>query len=80
MQKVTELDLYYHYGYQGRAMIAGRAPYAMAGDGAGLMGRTVRAGGSLFQVLAISRQISGPIAAGEPIGLEVCPVASTVDA
>jgi hypothetical protein len=69
-QDTLDLDVFYSYGYKGRAMMAVRAPFAMADD-SGLTGRIARIGGEDFEIVAISRQISGPIAAGEPIGIEV---------
>lgn len=65
------LESYYSYGYQGRSMVAARAPFAMSGDAPELVGRTVRIDGALYRVAGVFRQISGPIAKGEPIGLEV---------
>lgn len=65
------LECLYAYGYRGRAMLAVRAPFATTGDAPDLIGRTVLANGALWRALAVSRQISGPIAKGEPIGLEV---------
>lgn len=70
-----DLAFFYAYGHQGRAMVAVRAPFAMQGDGAGLIGRNVRIDGRQFVVRGVGRQISGPIAAGEPMGLEVEPAA-----
>ena len=70
-----ELDAFYAYGYRGRAMFAVRAPFAMAADGRALVGRIVRIQGARYEVRAIARQTSGPIAPGEPIGVEVCAVA-----
>lgn len=65
------LESYYAYGYQGRSMVAARAPFAMSGEAAELVGRTVRIDGALYRVAGVFRQISGPIAKGEPVGLEV---------
>lgn len=65
------LEAFYAYGYQGRSMIAARAPFAMSGDAPELVGRTVGIDGALYRVAGVFRQISGPIAQGEPIGLEV---------
>ena len=70
-----ELEAFYAYGYRGRAMFAVRAPFTMDAEGRGLVGRIVRIHGAHYEVRAIARQISGPIAAGEPIGVEVCAVA-----
>ena len=52
-------------------MYAVRAPFAMPGTGEGLVGRLAGIEGRLYRVLSILRQIGGPIAAGEPIGIEV---------
>ena len=68
-----ELELYYSYGYRGKAMIAVRAPAATTGDAPDLIGRIARIDGQRLEIVAVSRQISGPIAKGEPIGLEVRP-------
>ena len=65
------LESYYSYGYQGRSMVAARAPFAMSGDAPELVGRIARIDGALYRVAGVFRQISGPIAKGEPIGLEV---------
>ena len=73
-----DLDIFYPYGFQGREMFAARAPHAMSAKAEGLMGRMLRVGGKLYTIRAVHRQISGPIAAQEPIGLEVekCPSGS----
>ncbi len=68
-----DLDIFYPYGFQGREMIAVRAPHAMSEKAAGLVGRTLRMEGALYIILGVHRQISGPIAAQEPVGLEVRP-------
>lgn len=68
-----ELDMFYAYGYQGRVMFAVRAPFAMSGKAEGLVGRTIRLQGRLYVVVAVRRQITGDIAAGEPVGVEVRP-------
>ena len=65
------LETFYAYGYRGRSMIAARAPFAMSGEARELVGRIARIDGALYQVVGVWRQISGPIARGEPIGLEV---------
>ena len=54
-------------------MYAVRAPFAMPGTGEGLLGRVAAIEGKPYRVLSILRQIDGPIAAGEPIGVEVSP-------
>jgi hypothetical protein len=74
VQDIIDLEFFYSYGYQGRTMMAVRAPFATTGDGAGLIGRIVRIGGVCFEARSIGRQISGPIAVGEPIGVEVRPI------
>lgn len=65
------LECFYEYGYRGRIMLAVRSPFATSNEAPELMGRTVQANGALWLALAVSRQISGPIALGEPIGLVV---------
>mgnify|MGYP000887922821 FL=1 len=70
------LECYYAYGYRGRAMMAVRAPFAMSGDAPELVGQTVSIGGAPYRVVGVWRQISGPIAKGEPIGVEVSVAAS----
>lgn len=67
------LFAFYAYGYRGRPMYAVRAPFAMPGTGEGLVGRVAGIEGKLYRVHSILRQIDGPIAAGEPIGVEVSP-------
>lgn len=57
-------------------MLAIRAPFAMGSAGAELIGQAIEANGRRYVVLAIARQISGPIAKGEPIGVEVRDAAS----
>jgi hypothetical protein len=68
------IDLYcfYAYGYGGRTMYAVRAPFATPNEG--LVGRVARIEGKLYRIVSVLRQIGGPIAAGEPIGVEVSPV------
>jgi hypothetical protein len=68
-----ELERFYSYGYRGKTMIAVRAPAATTNDAPDLVGRIMRIDGERYEIVAISRQISGPIAKGEPIGLEVRP-------
>lgn len=65
------LESYYAYGYRGRSMMAVRAPFAMSGEALELVGRIARIDGAPYEVVGVWRQISGPIAKGEPIGLEV---------
>lgn len=65
------LECYYEYGYRGRTMLAVRAPFATINEAPDLVGRRVLAKGSVWLALGVSRQITGPIAKGEPIGLEV---------
>ena len=72
-EDALDLDVFYAYGYQGRSMMAVRAPFAMTGDAPDLVGRIARISGAQYEILSISRQIAGPIAAGEPIGVEVRP-------
>ncbi len=66
-----DLEILYPYGFQGREMFAVRAPHAMSHKAEGLVGRELSVGGTLYSILAVHRQISGPIAASEPVGLEV---------
>ncbi len=68
------LEAFYPYNYQGREMIAVRSPFAMAATAEDIVGRLVRIDGRRYRVIAVERQISGPIAFGEPIGIEVAPV------
>ena len=65
------LEPFYAYGYRGRSMMAVRAPFAMSSDASELVGQIARIDGAPYRVLGVWRQISGPIAKGEPIGLEV---------
>lgn len=48
----------------------------MSGDAPELVGQTVSIGGAPYRVVGVWRQISGPIAKGEPIGVEVSVAAS----
>jgi hypothetical protein len=64
---------FYRYGYRGRDMAAVRAPFAMPADAAPIIGREVWIDEKTYRVKAVARQISGPIAEGEPIGLEIEP-------
>jgi len=68
---VLKLESYYTYGFAKRNMIAVRAPFATTGEAPDLIGRVAEVGGDLYEIVAVSRQISGPIANGEPIGIEV---------
>ena len=68
------LDLFYAYGYAGKSMMAVRAPRAMTGDAPALIGRVAWIGAARYKIVSIARQITGPIAMGEPIGVEVRPV------
>ena len=52
-------------------MLAIRAPFPMGADGAEIIGHVIEAHARQHVVVAISRQISGPIHRGEPIGVEV---------
>ena len=65
-----EVDAFYRYGYRDRDMMAIRAPFAMGSD-ADIIGKRLRAGDAVFCVANVSRQISGPIQKGEPIGVEI---------
>ena len=66
-----DLDVFYSYGYKGKSMLAVRAPFATTGDAPDLVGRVALVGGQRYEIIAVSRQISGRIAKGEPIGIEV---------
>jgi hypothetical protein len=70
--EVIALEAFYPYGFQGREMMAVRAPFAMDAEASGFVGRLVGIGEGVFRVLAVWRQVHGPIAAGEPIGVELC--------
>ena len=72
--EAIELEAFYAYGHQGREMIAVRSPFAMAATAEEIVDRLVQIGGRRYRVLAVRRQISGPIAFGEPIGIAVSPV------
>jgi hypothetical protein len=73
LPSISDLDLesFYSYGYKGRPMFAVRAPFATTGEAPDIVGRIARIAGRRYEIVAISRQISGPIAKGEPIGVEV---------
>lgn len=71
MPETIRLEAFYSYGYKGREMIAVRAPSAMSAEASEIIGRPVDVAGRRYVVLAVARQISGPIHAGEPIGIEV---------
>ncbi len=68
---VIGLEAFYAYGYQGREMMAVRAPFAMAAAADEIIGRRVMIGAAHYRVVAVKRQVRGPIAAGEPIGIEI---------
>ena len=70
-EEPIELKAFYQYGYRGRDMIAIIAPFAMSADASQIIGRRVRIGAETHRVSAVARQISGPIAVGEPIGIEI---------
>ena len=70
-----DLSCFYAYGYGGRTMYAVRAPFATPNEG--LVGRVARIEGKLYRIVSVLRQIGGPIAVGEPIGVEVSPVTHT---
>ena len=69
-----KLEAHYRYGYQGRDMYAIRAPWAMSGEAEDLIDRVVEIDDRMYRILGVWRQIRGPIAAGEPIGVEIAPV------
>ena len=64
-------EAFYSYGYDGKDMMAVRAPFSMTADADEIIGQRVRIGALYYRVLAVRRQIHGPIPAGEPIGVEV---------
>lgn len=68
------LNALYFYGYQGRSMVAVRAPSALPDNARALVGREADVRGQRFRIVAVERQISGPVTQGEPIGLEVAVV------
>ena len=68
-----DFEFFYAYAYKGRSMIAVRAPFAMSGEAREIVGRPARIGGANYEIVALARQTSGPIAKGEPIGVEVRP-------
>jgi len=74
-----KVEAFYRYGHKGRDMIAIVAPFAMSADASEIIGRTVLIGARAQQVIAVARQISGPIAKGEPIGVETRDVALSPD-
>jgi len=75
-EEPISVEVYYHYGYKERDMIAIISPFAMSADASEIIGRTVLVDGRPRRVLSIARQISGPIAKGEPIGIEACDVSA----
>lgn len=71
MPEAIRLEAFYAYGYKGREMIAVRAPSAMSTEASEIIGRAVQIDARRYLVLAVERQVVGPIHAGEPIGVEV---------
>lgn len=65
------LECFYPYGFRGKTMLAVSAPWATTGEAPDLIGQIVGVGTARYRIVSISRQISGPIARGEPIGVEV---------
>lgn len=65
-----EVEVFYPYGYRGRDLIAIRSPVAVSSH-AELVGQSVRLGADARRIVAVWRQISGPIQKGEPIGVEL---------
>lgn len=63
------LEPFYSYGYKGKSMLAVRAPFATSATD--LIGRIARVEGRRFEILSVARMASGPIARGEPIGVEL---------
>lgn len=64
-------EAFYHYGYDGKEMIAVRAPFALSAGADEIIGQRARIDGCHYRILSMKRQIHGPVPAGEPIGLEV---------
>jgi hypothetical protein len=64
------VEVFYRYGYQGRDMIAIRAPFTMPHDSE-LIGKRLCVSKDVFEVKSLLRQGSGWIQKGEPIGVEV---------
>jgi hypothetical protein len=73
---VLVLGAFYPYGYGGRVMYAVRAPLSAPDASEALVGRVADIEGRLYRIVSVLRQIGGPVAAGEPIGVEVSPVAA----
>lgn len=69
-EEPIEVEVFYRYGRGGRDMVAIRAPFAMASD-AELIGRVLRIGDAAHAVRGVTRQASGPIQKGEPLGIEI---------
>jgi hypothetical protein len=68
---VIALESFYAYGFRGRELVAVRAPFDMDAKASGFIGSLVRVGAGIYRVLAVRRQITGPITSGEPIGVEL---------
>jgi hypothetical protein len=68
-----DMPCFYAYGYGGRIMYAVRAPFAAPDADEAFIGRVARIEGKLYRIVSVLRQIGGPVAAGEPIGVEVSP-------
>lgn len=73
---VLNLSAFYAYGYGGRVMYAVRAPVPMADAEQSLVGRIAGIEGKLYRIVSVLRQIGGPVAAGEPIGVEIAPASA----
>ncbi len=65
-----DVESFYRYGYQGREMVAIRAPFAMDSERV-FVGQIVRIGNDACTVRAVARQVSGSIQKGEPLGIEI---------
>ena len=66
-----DLEIHYPYGYMGRQMIAIRSHAPMSAAAEGLVGKGLVWNGHGYRIVAVHRQFQGPIAAGEPLGIEV---------
>ncbi|QGM97598.1 hypothetical protein [Methylocystis parvus] len=68
--EAIKVEAFYRYGYRGHDMIAIRSPFAVSADSE-MIGRRILVGEKEHRIVAVRRQISGPIQKGEPIGVEI---------